>query len=99
VNDFRAGESFDGDYFVRNVLTPIHLLAMVATAHNQKRSVMNADNSPIDKLKVVRAKPSQMPVHVAPYPPHWPELALSGFFLFRCMKKKMLDLEFDSAED
>jgi hypothetical protein len=34
--DFLAGESPHGDCFVRNVLTPIHLLLMVVAAHKQK---------------------------------------------------------------
>jgi hypothetical protein len=37
VSDFLAGESVNDGYFVRNVLTPIHLLPIVAAAHKQKK--------------------------------------------------------------
>jgi hypothetical protein len=37
VNDFLAGELFNGGYFVRNVLTPVHLLPIVTVADTQKQ--------------------------------------------------------------
>jgi hypothetical protein len=37
VSDFLVGESLKGDYLVRNVLTPVHLLLIVAAAHEHKK--------------------------------------------------------------
>jgi hypothetical protein len=36
VSDFLVGELFNGNYFMRSVLTPIHLFPMVAAAYEQK---------------------------------------------------------------
>jgi hypothetical protein len=56
-------------------------------------------NSPIHKSKVVRARLSQIPVHLAPHPPYLSDLALLNFLRFGYPKEKILGLEFDSAED
>jgi hypothetical protein len=60
VSTFLAGESFDANYFVRNVLTPITHLPIVDVAHKQKKLfILHMDNSPIHKPTVIRAQLSQ----------------------------------------
>jgi transposase len=99
VSNFLEGESFNAEYFVRNILNPIHSLPIVAVAHKQrKRFILHMDNSPIHKAKATKAKLAQMPVHLAPHPPYSPDLAPSDFFLFGYLKGKMQGLEFDSPE-
>jgi hypothetical protein len=71
----------------------------VAVAHKQKKKfILHMDNSPMHKAKVVKAKLSQMPIHLAPHPPYSPHLASSDFFLFGYLKEKSLGLEFESPE-
>jgi hypothetical protein len=36
VSDFLAGESLNGDYLVRNVFAPVHLLPIAAAAQKEK---------------------------------------------------------------
>jgi transposase len=99
VSNFLAGESFDADYFTRNVLIPIHHLPIVDVAHTQKkRLILHMDNSLMHKSKVTKAKLSQMPVRLAPHPSYSPDLAPSDFFLFGSRKTKVIGLEFDSQE-
>jgi transposase len=57
------------------------------------------ENSPTHKSKVVRAKLSQISMHLAPHPPYSYKLAPSDFVCFGYLKEKMLGLEFDSAEN
>jgi hypothetical protein len=99
MSDFLTGESSHGDYFMRNVLTLIHLLPIVAAAHKQKRFILDMDDSPIDKSKVMRVKLSQMLVHLALHHLYSPDLTPSDVFIFGYLKEKMLRLELDSAED
>jgi hypothetical protein len=47
--------------------------------------------------KVVKTKWPQMPIHLTPHPRYSPDLAPSGFFLFGCLKWKMLSFEFNSS--
>jgi transposase len=79
MSDFLAGESFNGDYFIRNALTPMHVLLMVAAGHKQKRFILHMDNSLAHKSKGVQAKLSQISVLLAPYPPYSHDLPPSGF--------------------
>jgi hypothetical protein len=79
VSDFLTGESFDGYYFVRNGLTSIHLLPIVAAAHDQKRFILYMHNSMTHRSKVVRAKLFQMYVHLAPHPPYSSKIAPLDF--------------------
>jgi histone-lysine N-methyltransferase SETMAR len=91
VGNFLAGESFDQDYFMRNVLILIHHLLIIDEAHKQKkRFTLHMDNSPIHKSTITRVKVSQIPVHLAPHPPYSPDLAPSAFFLFGSLKTKMI---------
>jgi hypothetical protein len=39
VSDFLVGESFNAQYFVRNILHRIHLLPIVSIAHTQKKTI------------------------------------------------------------
>jgi transposase len=94
-----SGESFNSDHFVGNPLTLIHHLPTVGAANKQKIFILQIDNSPIHKSKVVRAKLSEMPAHLAPHPPYSPDLAPLHFFRCGYLKEKMRTLEFDSAED
>jgi transposase len=99
VSDFLAGESFNAEYFVRDIMHRIHLLPIVSIAHEQtKRFVLHMDNAPIHHSKVPKAKLSQMPVHLAPHPPYSPDLAPSDFLLFGYLKAKLFGCEFESAE-
>jgi hypothetical protein len=99
ISNFLEGESFNAEYFVRNILNPVHSLPIVGVAHKQrKRFIFHMDNSPIHKGKVTRAKLSQMTVYLAPHPPYSPDLAPLEFFLFGYLKRKMQGLEFDSPE-
>jgi histone-lysine N-methyltransferase SETMAR len=99
VRNALLSESFNGDYFVRHSLQPIHSLQIVAVAHKEKkRCILHIDNSPIRKAKLLKAKSSQMPIHLAPHPPYSPDHAPADFFLFRPPKEKILGLEFESPE-
>jgi hypothetical protein len=99
VSNALLSKSFNADSFVRHILQSIHSQQIVAVAHKQKKNfVFHMDNSPMHKARVANAKLSQMPIHLAPHPPHSPDLAPSDFVLFGYLKEKILGLEFGSPE-
>jgi transposase len=100
VNDFLADESFNADYIVRNVLTPIYILPIVAVTHEQKKQfIININNSQMHKSKIAKEKLSKIPIHVSPHPLYSPDLVPLDVFLFGYLKEKMIGFEFDFADD
>jgi hypothetical protein len=63
VSNFLADESLNAEYFLQNVLTPIHLLPIVSVAHIQtKRFVFHMSKSLKHNSKIVKVKLFQAPV-------------------------------------
>jgi hypothetical protein len=61
--------SFDAEYFVDYVLTPIaEFSVMHAVANQKQRLVIHMDNSPIHKSKAAVQKIASMRVKLAPHP-------------------------------
>jgi hypothetical protein len=99
VSNFCAGESFNAECFVKNILDRVHRLPIVSIAHKQKQRIRLADGECADTLfKSDKGKMSQMPVYLAPHPQYSPDLPPSDFFLFVYLKEKMLGREFESAD-
>jgi hypothetical protein len=99
VRNLCAGESFNADCFVKNIMDRIHRLPIVSIAHKQQKGFgLQMVNAPIHYSKVTRAKLSQMPVYFAPHPHYSPDRPPSDFFLFGYAKEKMFGREFESAD-
>jgi hypothetical protein len=53
VSNFVEGEPFHAEYFVRDMLNPIHSLPIVGVAHKQRKwCILHMDNSPIRNATV-----------------------------------------------
>jgi hypothetical protein len=57
------------------------------------------DNSPIHKPRMVIEKMASLRLVLAPHPQYSPDLAPSDFFLFECMKEKILGIDFGSPQE
>jgi hypothetical protein len=91
--------SFDAEYFIDYVLTPIKELPAMRAAVTQKQTlVIHMDNSPIHKSKTAIQKIASLRLKIANYPPYSPDLAPSYFALFGYIKQKIAGQEFVSAD-
>jgi histone-lysine N-methyltransferase SETMAR len=73
--------SFDAEYFINYVLTPIEELPVMRAAVTQKQIlVIHMDNSPIHKSKAAIQKIASLRLKIAIHPAYSPDLAPSDFF-------------------
>jgi hypothetical protein len=92
--------SFDAEYFIDYVLTPIEELPAMRAAMTQKQTlVIHMANSPIHKSNAAIQKIASLRLKIAPRPPYSPDLALSDFVIFGHIKQKIAGQEFVSAYD
>jgi hypothetical protein len=79
--------SFDAEYFLDYVLTPIEELPVMHAAAIEKQAlVIHIDNSAIHKSKAAIQKIASTRVKIAPHPPYSQDLAPPDFFLFDYIK-------------
>jgi hypothetical protein len=74
--------SFDGGYFIDNVLKPCQEFPVMQAAATKKQTlIVHMDDSPIDKSKADIQKIASMRVKIAPHPPYSPHLVPSDFLI------------------
>jgi histone-lysine N-methyltransferase SETMAR len=90
--------SFDAEYFIDYVLTPIEEVPAMRAAVTQKPTlVTHMDNSPIQRSKAPIQKIASLRLKIATHPPYSPDLAPSDFVFFEYIKQKIAGQEFVSA--
>jgi transposase len=95
-----SSTSFNSAYFTDYVLSDIESLPSLQMAVQQKKKfVLQMDNSPVHKSRVVTEKVASLRIALALHPSYSPDLARSGFFLFGYLKEKMVGIDFESRRD
>jgi hypothetical protein len=86
---FPEKTSFDAEYFIDYVLTPIEELPAMCAAVTQKQTlVIHMDNSLIHKSKAAIEKIASLRLKIAHHPPYSPDLAPLDFFFSDISSKK-----------
>lgn len=100
IDFIESNMSFNGDFFINNVLIPIKNSSQFIAAKKQKQSFfIHMDNSPIHRSEKVKSFLNENKFQVCSHPPYSPDLAPSDFFLFGTLKNHPGSITFDSPDD
>jgi histone-lysine N-methyltransferase SETMAR len=84
------GATFDADYFVAQVIRPLHALHSTASGDIARRKLcLHFDNSPCHTAHVVVDEMARLRCRRVPHPPYSPDLAISDFYLFGRIKGQL----------
>jgi histone-lysine N-methyltransferase SETMAR len=90
----------DRDYFEPNITDEMARLWHPQGRRPLERRVMlHFDNTPIHRTDTVRDRMAAAELERMDHPPYSPDLALYGFFLFICVKGKLVGKQYETPED
>ena len=94
------GQSFDGQYFIEEILQEITQDQYAQDAkRNKKLFYLHFDNAPSHRKTGVSEFCKKNKLFILPHPPYSPDLAPSDFFLFGYIKEKCEGVEFTSPDE
>ena len=91
--------TFNGDYFINEILDPLHEMMASESEEPQRKIIVHYDNArPHTSRKVFEYLESHN-MEKAPQPPFSPDIAPSDFFLFGYVKNKLSGRSFRSPDE
>lgn len=95
IDFLKTGKSINSEYYV-DLLEKVH---QKIPKGKKTKVIFLDDNCPAHTAKITQAKIKEMKWTKLVHPPYSPDLAPSDYYLFRNMKKELLNTRFDNNND